>query len=75
MRKLRRLVAPHAKQNGYRFAILLTDGTIENPYKTQEIPKLYIIDAAGNIRFRHDGYEKDGYYLKKLDWMIEAAMK
>ena len=69
------LVAPHAKQNGYRFAILLTDGTIENPYQTQAIPKLYIIDAAGSIRFRHDGYEKDGYHLKKLGWMIEAAMK
>jgi peroxiredoxin len=69
------LVAPHAKQNDYRFPILLTDGTVEDPYQTQSIPKLYIIDAAGAIRFRHNDYEKDGYYLKKLDWMIEAAMK
>ncbi len=69
------LVAPHAQKNGYSFPILLSDGTIENPYQTQSIPKLYIIDAEGNIRFRHDGYSKDGYYLKKLDWMIEAALK
>jgi peroxiredoxin len=69
------LVAPHAQKHGYQFPILLSDGTIETPYQTQSIPKLYIIDAAGNIRFRHVGYSKDGYYLKKLDWMIEAALK
>ena len=69
------LVAPYAKQKDYQFPILLTDGTVEKPYQTDLIPRLYIIDAAGNIRFLQSGYLKDGYYLKKLDWMIEAAMK
>jgi len=69
------LVAPYVNEKGYRFQILLSDGAVESSYQTPPIPRLYIIDAAGNIRFRHDGYYKDGYYLKKLDWMIEAAMK
>src|SRR5262245_51438038 len=58
-----------------RFQILLSDGAVESLYQTPPIPKLYVIDVEGNIRFRHNGYYKDGYYLKKLDWMIEAAMK
>jgi thiol-disulfide isomerase/thioredoxin len=69
------LVAPVVNEKGYRFQILFSDGAVESSYQTPPIPRLYIIDAAGNIRFRHDGYYKDGYYLKKLDWMIEAAMK
>lgn len=69
------LVAPYVNEKGYRFQILHSDGAVESLYQTPPLPRLYIIDAAGNIRFRHDGYYKDGYYLKKLDWMIEAAMK
>jgi thiol-disulfide isomerase/thioredoxin len=68
------LVGPHVKKFGYNFPVLLSDGTIEAPYKTQAIPKLYVIDADGNIRFLEDGYSKDGYYLKKLDWMLNAAL-
>jgi peroxiredoxin len=69
------VVAPHAKEKGYHFPILLNDQGIENSYQVPPLPKLYIIDVAGNIRFLQDRYLKDGYYLKKLDWMIEAAMK
>ena len=69
------LVAPHAKEKGYQFPILLSDQGVESSYQVPPIPKLYIIDAEGNIRFLQDRYLKDDYYLKKLDWMIEAAMK
>jgi len=68
------VVAPHAKEKGYLFPILLNDQGIDNSYQVPPLPKLYIIDAAGNIRFLQDRYLKDDYYLKKLDWMIEAAM-
>ncbi len=71
----KKLVAPHAKKNGYSFPILLSNGTVEDAYETQAIPKLYIIDVAGNIRFRQNGYRLDGSLLKRLDWMIEAALK
>ena len=68
-------VAPHAQRLGYQFQILLSDGEIEAPYRAQGVPQLYIVDPAGDIRFHHSGYLKDGFYLKKLDWMIEAALK
>src|SRR5215510_749803 len=69
------LVAPHAKEKGYYFPILLNDQGVENAYQVPPLPKLYIIDAAGNIRFLQDRYLRDDYYLKKLDWMIDATMK
>lgn len=69
------LVAPFAKKNAYQFPILLSDGKIEEPYQTQSIPKLYVIDGAGRIRFLLNGYIEDGYFLKKLNWMIAAASK
>jgi peroxiredoxin len=64
-----------AKERAYTFPILLTDGTIEEPYKTQTIPQLYVLDPAGNIRFQETGYSRDGFFLKKLDWMIGAVLK
>jgi len=40
-----------------------------------EIPQLYVFDLSGNIRFRVRGFENDGFFDRKLDWMIEAALK
>jgi peroxiredoxin len=64
-----------AEERGYTFPILLSDGSIEEPYKTQAIPQLYVIDPAGTIRFHETGYVRDGFYRKKLDWMIEEALR
>ena len=64
-----------AKENKYNFPILFTDRTVESFQKTQSIGQLYLIAAGGNIRFQQTGYEKDGHFLRKLDWMIEAASK
>ena len=47
--------------------------TVEVPYKTASIPKLYVMDATGNIRFERLGFASNGYFQKELDWMIEAA--
>jgi thiol-disulfide isomerase/thioredoxin len=40
-----------------------------------ELPQLYVIDANGVIRFHQTGFDDDGFFAKKLDWMIEAALK
>lgn len=64
-----------AKERGYVFPILLSDGSIEEPYSTQSIPQLYVIDPAGAIQFHETGYIRDEFYRKKLDWMIEAVTK
>lgn len=67
------LVGPFAQKRGYTFPVLLTDGSIEQPYGCETtIPQLYVIDPAGMIRFHHEGYLADGF-LERLDWMIEAA--
>ena len=69
------LVVPHAEKNGYKFPVLLSDGSVEKPYSADAIPKLYVIDANGQIRFMVGGYSIRGNNVKKLEWMIEAAMK
>jgi peroxiredoxin len=69
------LVPKIAKERSYNFPILYSDGSIEEPYATQSIPQLYVIDAEGVIRFHDTGYLRDGFYRKKLDWMIEFAAR
>ncbi|WP_031496939.1 TlpA family protein disulfide reductase [Bryobacter aggregatus] len=64
-----------AKERGYRFPILLSDGSIDEFYQTDAIPKLYVIDGAGQIRFQVDGYLADGDFQQKIAWMLEAARK
>jgi hypothetical protein len=72
----RSLVAPHAKKHGYPFPVLLSDGTVEKPYDTASgIPKLYIVDARGNIRFTVEGYNIVVDSVPALGWMIEAAKR
>ena len=41
--------------------------------ESAELPQLYIVDARGQIRFHVSGYAEDGFFLKKLDWMIDAV--
>jgi peroxiredoxin len=42
--------------------------TIENP----NIPQLYVIDRAGNLRFHLTGFDDDGIFGQRLDWMLAA---
>ena len=37
-----------------------------------EVPRLYVLDGESNIRFHVAGFEDDGFFAQKLDWMIEA---
>ena len=56
------------------------DSTLQ-PYLRREslqapdLPQLYVVDPAGNIRFHTTGFDNDRFFEKKLDWMIEAALK
>jgi hypothetical protein len=63
------------KTHGITFPILLTDGDVEASYPEDGVPRLYVIDAAGRIRFLREGWMDDGYGLKRIDWMIEAALR
>jgi peroxiredoxin len=66
-------VAPFAHERGYRFPIAVSDGTGEAAYGTDSIPELYVLDAAGDIRFHLTGYADDGMFASKLRWMLEAV--
>jgi hypothetical protein len=62
-----------AHERGYRFPIAVSDGTGEAAYGTNSIPELYVVDAAGDIRFHLTGYADDGMVASKLRWMLEAV--
>ena len=63
------------KTHGITLPILLTDGEVEASYGGDGVPRLYVIDAAGRIRFLREGWLDDGYGLKRIDWMIEAVLR
>ena len=71
----RSLVESFVKRRGYTIPILLTGGSVEFPYKTGATPRLYVIDPQGRIRFSRGIAPFDGFQGKRLDWMIEAALK
>lgn len=37
-----------------------------------EVPRIYVVDRDGNIRFRILGFDADPFFLEKLGWMVEA---
>jgi thiol-disulfide isomerase/thioredoxin len=37
-----------------------------------EVPRLYVIDRDGRIRFQFVGFDDDGFFTRKLDWMVNA---
>ena len=53
-------VRAFAQQQGYRFRILLDlDGSVQATYRVNGIPTLYVIDKAGEVRYKHVGYRPD----------------
>jgi peroxiredoxin len=63
------------KAHGITLPVLLSDGEVEVADGLDGVPILYVIDAAGCIRFLRDGWIDDGYGLKRIDWMIEAVLR
>ncbi|HLH38061.1 MAG TPA: hypothetical protein VKX39_02855 [Bryobacteraceae bacterium] len=37
-----------------------------------EVPRLYVLDRQGNIRFYLIGFEDDGFFTEELNWMVDA---
>jgi peroxiredoxin len=69
------VVPPFVEKRGYAFPILLSDGSVEAPFATRSIPRLFVIDRKGLIRFEATGLPPDQRFAKRLDWMIEAARR
>jgi peroxiredoxin len=69
------VVPPFVEKRGVVFPVLLSDGSVETPFATQTIPRLFVIDRKGLIRFEATGLPPDQRFAKRLDWMIEAAKR
>ncbi len=71
--------ALYARQHGYRFPVLIADRGTARAYTPAStltganVPRLYIIDSHGDIRFRINGFEDDGMLTQKLEWMVTAV--
>jgi len=73
-------VRQFAKNRNFVFPILTSEGSEVSSYTTAatledpNIPQLYVIDRQGSIRFHLAGFDDDGLFAERLDWMI-AALK
>ena len=63
-------------ERNYNFPVFYVGKNTEKDFKINSVPRLFILDQRGNIRFQINTLEENGeYYRKNLDWMIEAILK
>ncbi len=41
--------------------------------QSADLPQLYVVDPEGRIRFHVVGFEDDGFFARKLDWMVQES--
>jgi peroxiredoxin len=63
------LTVPILTSLGSEVSSYTAAATMEDP----NIPQLYVIDREGNIRFHLTGFDDDGLFEQRLDWMIAAV--
>jgi thiol-disulfide isomerase/thioredoxin len=63
------VIAAFAKKRGYAFS------TIASKEAISTIPQLFVLDREGSVRFHIRGFDDDGLFMQRLDWMVAAAMK
>lgn len=73
------VAARFARQNGYRFPVLIADHSTARTYAPAStltganIPQLYVLDARGDIRFHINGFEDNGMLVQEIEWMVAAV--
>jgi peroxiredoxin len=63
------LTVPSVRLPGPEISSYTNAATMEGP----NIPQLYVIDRAGNIRFHLTGFDDDGLFEQRVDWMLAAV--
>lgn len=63
------LTVPILRSLGSEVSSYTAGATMEAP----NIPQLYVIDREGNIRFHLTGFDDDGLFEQRLDWMMAAV--
>jgi peroxiredoxin len=62
------LAFPIFTSEGSQVTLYTNAATIQDP----NIPQLYVIDRAGSVRFHLTGFDDDGVFAQRLDWMLGA---
>jgi thiol-disulfide isomerase/thioredoxin len=63
------VIAAFAKKRGYAFSAIASKEALST------IPQLFVLDREGTVRFHIRGFDDDGLFMQRLDWMVEAALK
>jgi peroxiredoxin len=63
------LTVPSLRSLGAEISSYTAGATMEDP----NIPQLYVIDGDGNIRFHLRGFDDDGLFEQRLNWMMAAV--
>jgi hypothetical protein len=66
--KIVKIDVDHADSKWRRYVPMAT-------LQSADLPQLYVTDRSGRIRFHIVGYEEDGFFLKRLQWMVDAALR
>jgi peroxiredoxin len=74
------VVREFVRKQKFGFPILTSLGAEVRSYtngatmEDSNIPQLYVIDGAGNIRFHLTGFDDDGLFEQRLEWMMAAIL-
>ncbi len=55
--------------------VLMADASAQDAYEADSLPKLYVIDSAGMLRFRRAGQNSISELEQQLAWMLELVSK
>jgi thiol-disulfide isomerase/thioredoxin len=61
------VIADFAKKHGYAFPAIAS----KEPLST--IPQLFVLDREGIVRFHINGFDDDGLFAQRLEWMVTAV--
>lgn len=64
-------VASFVAELGLSLPVLFGNRAVETAYDAQTLPKIYVIDANGNISYQLNSYESDGNFQARLEWMLD----
>ena len=68
------LVAPFLKENGYTFPVISASFLVESMIPVVAVPRSWIIDASGVLRFEAVGFGGDGEaWTKQVIQALESA--
>jgi thiol-disulfide isomerase/thioredoxin len=63
------VITAFKEKHGYAFPTLPTKDAVST------IPQIFVLDRTGVVRFHIAGFDDDGLFANRLEWMVEAISK